>query len=73
MQAKQHPLREYFNRKDSKPLSKVARDADCSRQTLYRVMNGDTGITLSLLARISAQTGVPLSELAGATAREAAE
>ena len=58
MQAK-HPLVE-FARSSGKSLTQIAKDANCGRATLYRVMDGENA-TVDLLQRISAATGGKVS------------
>lgn len=59
-----HPLIEYASR-PGHSMSKLARDAGCSRMTLYRLMRGEQNATIDLLKRVSAATGgeVPVSAL----------
>lgn len=57
-----HPLIEYAaNAK--RTLEDIAKEADCSRMTLYRLMAGEQNATIGLLQRVSAATGgkVPVS------------
>lgn len=54
-----HPLIQFSNR-TGKTLTAIAKEAGCSRMTLYRVMNGDN-TTVSLLRRISAATNGEVS------------
>lgn len=58
----QHPLFEYI-RKSGNSLTAVAKDAKCSRMTLYRLTKGELNATMDLLMRVSAATGgkVPVS------------
>jgi len=35
----------------------IARDAGCSRMTLYRLVKGEQNATIDLLQRVSAATG----------------
>jgi DNA-binding phage protein len=53
--SKSHPLIAYA-KKSGKTVTRIAREASCSRQTLYRVMSGEQNPTLALLVRISAAT-----------------
>lgn len=59
-----HPLTEYASQ-PGRSLSKLAREAGCSRMTLYRLMRGEQNATIDLLKRVSAATGgeVPVSAL----------
>ncbi|TPM37029.1 helix-turn-helix domain-containing protein [Mesorhizobium sp. B2-3-2] len=49
-----HPLVE-FSKRTGKSITAIAKDAGCSRMTLYRVMSGDN-TTRDQLQRISAAT-----------------
>ena len=49
-----HPLIE-FSRRTGKSLTSIAKEAQCSRMQLYRVMNGEN-TTTDLLRRLSAAT-----------------
>lgn len=50
-----HPLIAFSNR-TGKSITSIAKDAGCSRMTLYRIMNGGN-TTTDQLKRISAATG----------------
>jgi transposase-like protein len=52
--ANQHPLIE-FSKRTGKSITAIAREAGCSRMTLYRIMDGDN-TTVEQLKRISAAT-----------------
>lgn len=57
-----HPLIEYAAA-EGRSLEDIAKAADCSRMTLYRLMAGEQNATIGLLQRVSAATGgkVPVS------------
>ena len=57
--SKSSPLVE-FARSSGKSLTQIAKDANCGRATLYRVMDGENA-TVDLLQRISAATGGKVS------------
>jgi len=50
-----HPLLEYI-RNSGTPLRQIAKDAGCSRMTLYRLMRGEQNATMGLIQRVSAAT-----------------
>lgn len=60
--AQKHPLIAYVDR-TGKTVTSIAKEAGCSRMTLYRLINGEQNATLGLLSRISAATDgeVPVS------------
>ena len=60
--AHKHPLIDYADR-TGKTVTAIAKEAGCSRMTLYRLINGEQNATLGLLSRISAATDgeVPVS------------
>lgn len=49
-----HPLVE-FSKRTGKSITAIAKDAGCSRMTLYRIMSGDN-TTRDQLQKISAAT-----------------
>lgn len=49
-----HPLVE-FSKRTGKSITAIAKDAGCSRMTLYRIMSGDN-TTIDQLQKISAAT-----------------
>lgn len=51
-----HPLLDYVRRTGT-TLHQIARDAGCSRMTLYRMMRGEQNATIGLIQRVSAATG----------------
>lgn len=53
--ANTHPLIE-FSTRTGKSITAIAKDAGCSRMTLYRLINGEQNATIGLLQRISAAT-----------------
>lgn len=59
-----HPLVK-FAAETGTSLTKIAKDAGCSRTTLYRIMDGEENTTVDMLRRISAATGgkVDVAEL----------
>lgn len=69
-----HPLIAYSDR-TGKTVTAIAKEAGCSRMTLYRLINGEQNATLGLLARISAATDgeVPVSAFLPVPAIPAAE
>lgn len=60
--AQKHPLIAYAEQ-TGKTVTAIAKEAGCSRMTLYRLINGEQNATLGLLSRISAATNgeVPVS------------
>jgi predicted transcriptional regulator len=65
-----HPIDEYIaERRLTEPrYSKqaLAEEVGCSRNAIYRVMTGDAAVSLDLLKKISATTGLSLVDLVGA-------
>ncbi|MFC3705668.1 helix-turn-helix domain-containing protein [Devosia honganensis] len=57
-----HPLLEYAAA-EGKSIEEIAKAAECSRMTLYRLMAGKQNATIELLQRVSDATGgrVPAS------------
>jgi DNA-binding phage protein len=70
----EHPLSR-FSRASGKTVMAIAKDAGCSRMTLYRLMRGEQNATIDLLQRVSAATGgeVSVSDLFPAHAPAPAE
>ena len=54
--AQEHPLIKYVG-KTGKTITAIAKEAGCSRMTLYRLINGEQNATVDLLRRVSAATG----------------
>lgn len=51
-----HPLIRY-SRDAGKSVMEIAKDAGCSRMTLYRLVRGEQNATIDLLKRVSDATG----------------
>jgi len=58
--AKTHPLLDYA-RQSGTTLHQIAKDAGCSRMTLYRMMRGEQNATMGMIQRITAATGGAVS------------
>lgn len=58
--AKTHPLLNYARRSGT-TLHQIAKDAGCSRMTLYRLMRGEQNATMGLLQRVSEATNGAVS------------
>lgn len=55
-----HPLLAY-SRSSGKTVHQIAREAGCSRMTLYRLMKGEQNATIGLLQRVSEATNGAVS------------
>lgn len=58
--AQKHPLIEYAER-HSKSMAEIAKDAGCSRMTLYRLVAKKQNATIDLLERVSKATNGEVS------------
>ena len=57
-----HPLQEWFKLSGKTKLA-FAEEVGISRQTIWRVIRGDRSLSLTMLARVSQATGIPISRL----------
>jgi DNA-binding phage protein len=55
-----HPLLDY-SRRSGTPLRQIAKDAGCSRMTLYRLIRGEQNATIGLIQRVAAATNGAVS------------
>lgn len=69
---KTHPLTKWFEA-TGKSRAEFAREAGVSRMAIWRIMNGDRRLSLSLLEKVSGASGIPVSKLISESKRQAAE
>jgi len=65
-----HPLDQWLEA-NGKTKADLAISAGVSRMALWRVMNGNICVSVSMLSKISQATGIPMSDLI--VQREAAQ
>ena len=58
----EHPIEQWL-KATGKTKAQLAKDAGVSRMGIWRIMNGDKSLSIGLLTKVSAHTGIPVAKL----------